>query len=167
MEDPTGQAIGETCVFCVDVHIAVTYCVGVGSEHVLHGVKPVFDHFPVGQGIGEGGDGGGGGGEPKFGAVATASGVEVNVPNWVGGVPVGGVPVGGVPVGGVPVGGVPVGGGGGAGQSDPKLGHATLPKYTPKMIARIARQTHTTMAIITPVCIPKLRRVFFKDFGTW
>ena len=49
--------------------------------------------------------------------------------------------------------------------SEPKSGHVTPEKYIPITVPRINKQQHTTMTIITPVCIPKLRQGFFKDSG--
>ena len=75
---------------------------------------------------------------------------------------------GGVPVAGT---GVPVAGtgvpaavlvAGVKGHSFPKSGHVTPEKYTPITVPRINKQQK--IKIITPVCIPKLRQVFFKDF---
>ena len=85
-----------------------------------------------------------------------------------GGVPEGGVPEGGVPEGGVPEGGVPEGGvpeGDGDGHSEPKSGHATPEKYTPRTTPMMVRNIQTTITTIMIGFINNLRQVFFKEFA--
>ena len=133
------------------MQIAVTYWVGVGSEHWLHGVVTDGDHCPDGhedEVTGGGVTGGGVTGEGVTGGGVTGEGVT-----GAGDPPV------------EP--GVLEGDGPSEGHSYPQSGQKTLPKYNPRTMDTITTTHATTMPRTTKGSILNYPKFFLKTRGVW